>query len=242
MDKFTFLAQHMSDYSKKESQFSSVNKYNGYLTDEVNKFNADGARIKLMFADYNAALQDEKQQLQYQNILGAYLQKLDLYSTMVKNDIIKLATQIQAKKYPLSTDSNVTVKTVGQLAIANAISIFALSVNDASIRAAFVYNADKFTTTGQFDFYSTLLELELGRSQKNADENQNINDTKKQYFQYLKVTPMLAESLELSRVLDDIQWQRTIQSVTTRGSADFADAVGGMMKDRQLSAALAELQ
>jgi hypothetical protein len=95
---------------------------------------------------------------------------------------------------------------------------------------------DKYIATSQFDFYSTLLELELNRTGKTADEIQNINDTKKQYYQFLKVTPMLAESLELSRVLDDIQWQRVIQGVSSQGSPDFTSAVSGMMKDRQWKA------
>ena len=163
MANFNFNTQRMSDFSKKESQFSSVNKYNGYLADEVNKFNTDGARIKLMFADFNAAIQDEKQQLQYQNILGAYLQKLDLFTSMVQNDIIKLSTQVRNKMYPLSSNDNTMF--ASQLVIANAISIFNLSLNDGNIRTAFVYNMDKYIATSQFDFYSTLLELELKKNE-----------------------------------------------------------------------------
>ena len=135
------------DFSKQKSNYDSVNKYNGYLADEVNKFNSDGERIKTMFADYNAALQDEKQKLQYENILGAYLLKLDSLTDMVQTAIVKLSAKIQGKMYPLSTDSNAGLASkwlsngivVGQLTIANAISIFNLSLNDEKIRNAFVY-------------------------------------------------------------------------------------------------------
>jgi hypothetical protein len=248
MTKYDFTAQRMSDFSKQKSNFDSVNKYKGYLADEVSKFNNDGERIKLMFADYNAALQDEKQKLQYENILGAYLLKLDSLTDMVQTAIVNLSAKIQGKMYPLSTDSNAGLASkwssngivVGQLTIANAISIFNLSLNDEKIRNAFVYNVAKYIATGQFDLYSTLLELELNRTGKNVDELKNIQEAKKQYYQYLKITPMIAESLELARLLDDIKYQRSIQGLAV--SHNLQEAVGQSFKDRQLKQALAELQ